>query len=149
MILINVLMFDSLTTEDERKKGTRERAVFVQLQDDLAQHLQGSITSVAAAAFSRGLITSEARDIVVDATASHDKVQIIKVLTEIHKRIVAEPEKLRVFIDKVMKGIGAPVQHLTDLLGEHSFYIYHQTNFQNGSFLYRKRPGECTNCNGH
>ena len=93
-MIINVLMLDSLTTEDERKKGTRERAVFVQLQDDLAQLLQGSITSVAAAAFSRGLITSEARDIVVDATASHDKVQIIKVLTEIHKRIVAEPEKL-------------------------------------------------------
>ena len=114
-------MFDSLTTEKECKNTPNsEKAVFTQLQDDLAQVLQGSITSVTAAAFSRGLITPETRDIVVDASADHDKVQIVKVLAEIHKRIIGDPGKLRVFIDKVMKEIGAPVQHLIDKLGEHS-----------------------------
>ena len=123
-------MFDSLTTEKECKKTPNsEKAVFTQVLDDLAQVLQGSITSVAAAAFASGLITSATRDTVVDGTADHDKEQIIRVLTAIHKRIIADPGKLGVFIDEVLKkAIGAPVQHLIDKLGEHSFYRY-QTQF--------------------
>ena len=78
--------------EKERNKG--DRAVFVQLQDDLAQRLQGSITSVATAAFSRGLIAPNVKDIVVDASANHAKAQIIKVLTEVHRRIIADPKNL-------------------------------------------------------
>lgn len=114
-------MFNSLLIEEEcKKKPNSERAVFAHRQNDLAQLLQGSITGVAAAAFSRGLITSEARDTVVDGTANHDKVQIIKVLNQIHLAIVADPGKLRIFIDEVLKNaIGAPVQHLIDKLGEH------------------------------
>ena len=65
----------------------------------------------------------------MDASANHDKAQIIKVLTAIRVMIIADPGKLRVFIDEVLKkAIGAPAQHLIDKLGEHSFYS-HQTNF--------------------
>lgn len=114
-----VLMFDSLLIGEECRTNS-ERTVFAHRQNDPAQLLQGSITGVAAAAFSRGLISSGARDIVVDGTANHDKVQIIKVLNQIHQAIVADPGKLRIFINEVLRrAIGAPVQHLIVRLGEH------------------------------
>lgn len=114
-------MFNSLPIEEEcKKKPNSERAVFEHLQDDLSEVLQGNIISVAAAAFSCGLIASGVRNIVTDGTASHAKLLIIQVLNQIHQAIVTDPGNLKIFIKEVLKkAIGAPVQHLIDELGEH------------------------------
>ena len=123
MILLDSLL---ITETACAEKPNSEKAVFAKQQRDLAQILQGSIHSVATAAYSRNLIPANVRDAVVNAKAGHDKLLIHKILEEIRKQIVADPGKLKVFIDEVMKDIGAPVQHLTTRLGK-PCYFYQRT----------------------
>ena len=123
MILLDSLL---ITETACAEKPNSERAVFTKQQRDLAQILQGSIHSVATAAFSRDLISSDIKDAAVNAKAGHNKLQTHKILEEIRKQIVADPGKLKVFIDEVMKDIGPSVQHLTTRLGK-PCYFYQRT----------------------
>ena len=123
MILLDSLL---ITETACAEKPNSERAVFTKQQRDLAQILQGSIHSVATAAFSRDLISSDIKDAAVNAKANHNKLQINKILEEIRKQIVVNPGKLKVFIDHVMKDIGPSVQHLTTRLGK-PCYFYQRT----------------------
>ena len=81
---------------------------------------------MATAAFSRDLISPDIKDAAVNAKAGHNKLQTHKILEEIRKQIVADPGKLKVFIDEVMKDIGPSVQHLTTRLGK-PCYFYQRT----------------------
>ena len=81
---------------------------------------------MALAAFDRHLISSDIMDAAVNAEAGENKLQIRKILEEIRKHIVADPGKLKVFIEQVMKDIGPSVQHLTTRLGKHC-YFYQRT----------------------
>ena len=73
---------------------------------------------MATAALFRDLISSDVHHAALDPDAGHNKLHIHKILEEIRKQIAADPGKLKVFIDEVMKDIGAPVQHLTTRLGK-------------------------------
>ena len=91
--VIKILLYSSLIIETAcAEKPNSERAVFTKQQRDLAQILQGSINSVATAAFSRYLISAEIKDAAVNAKAGHNKLQVHKILEEIRKQIVADPE---------------------------------------------------------
>ena len=95
-----------------------DKLVLVRFQDDLASLLQHSVSSVAAAAYSRGLIPPDVKDAAVNPKAGHNKLCISNILEEIRKQIATDPTKLQVFIDRVMIPMGPSVQHLTNTLGE-------------------------------
>ena len=92
--------------------------MFVHFQDDLASLLQHSVSSVAAAAYSKTLIPPDVKDAAVNPKAGHNKLCINQILEEIRRQITADPNKLQIFIDRVMKPMGPSVKHLTDTLGE-------------------------------
>ena len=95
-----------------------DKLVLVRFQDDLASLLQHSVSSVAAAAYSRELISADVKDAAVNPKSGHNKLCISNILEEIRRQIAADPTKLQVFIERVMVPMGPSVQHLTNKLGE-------------------------------
>lgn len=95
--------------------------MLAKFQSELADLIQGSITSVATAAFSQGLIHFEVKDATVDPKAKQEKIYISRILEEVRRKIIQNHDNLRVFVEKVLKPIGPSVQHLTDRLSKFSF----------------------------
>ena len=80
--------------------------------------LQHSISSVAAAAYAKFLIPEGIKDVAVNPKSNHDKLCTDLILKQIRNAIKQDPQNLQKFINKVLKQLGGPVEHLIVALGE-------------------------------
>ena len=54
----------------------------------------------------------------MNTRTEHDKLQLHKIQKEIHKQIKSDPEKMKVFVEQIVKDIGPSLQHLFTILGK-------------------------------
>ena len=95
--------------QDEDSDKFPEMTVFSRNLNLMALSFQGSLTTIASAAFAQNLISSEMRNEATDAKAGHAKTYTSKILNEIlnNIKISENPEEvLEKFIVRVVMPIG-------------------------------------------
>ena len=120
----NIIITIIILIEKARKDNPDDEEVLTDFQDDLASLLQHGISSVAVSAYAKMLIPEGVKDAAVNPKAHHDKLCINLILKQIQIKIKEDPKNLQKFIDRVMKPLGGPVEHLIGKLGE----LLHNTN---------------------
>ena len=83
----------------------------------IGRQIYGCLSSIAAQAFSQGLINEEVYSVTIDPSASHDDLCLDRILLSIKKLIRKDPNTIEKFID-VLYDIGPPVSFLVDDLSK-------------------------------
>ena len=103
--------------------------------DTLASRLTGSLVYIANAAYAKGLLLPQEKDI-IDPNASKDRIYASKMLDEVGEKIKKKPEVYDKFI-KILKELGGILTDISDEMSKFDTCTCIQHN-QNCCFMCRK-----------